>query len=361
MDNTRTAFITFFPIKPDAMGSSAVVNSRFKNWPYKKKIFQISHLKKVNSNQIETIFISKEKPLRKIMKLPEVILRVNRYLKKSKNKIIIIEGASWIFYSFIILFALKFFLTKKKIIYISHSIESEIRKKFSNIYVFYLTRFLENLVFKYADISTSVSTKEQKKIKLYYDTKTILLPNGITIENFSKKKKIPSNYLIYAGSYLYKPNKDAIDYLNYKIMPKLIIKYPNLKLVLTGGGFNNNKFPWILNKGIVSKRDLYNFLFFSIGLCVPLKFGSGTRIKILEALCLGTIVISSKKGIEGIQLKSKNPPFIINNKLKYINKIFQILKYSKNIKKKSINDKKYYLKKYSMSKIIQKFINENKV
>ena len=144
-------------------------------------------------------------------------------------------------------------------------------------------------------------------------------------------------------------------------MPKLIIKYPNLKLVLTGGGFNNNKFPWILNKGIVSKRDLYNFLFFSIGLCVPLKFGSGTRIKILEALCLGTIVISSKKGIEGIQLKSKNPPFIINNKLKYINKIFQILKYSKNIKKKSINDKKYYLKKYSMSKIIQKFINENKV
>ena len=27
---------------------------------------------------------------------------------------------------------------------------------------------------------------------------------------------------IYSGSYLYKPNKDAIDYLNYKIMPLLI-------------------------------------------------------------------------------------------------------------------------------------------
>ena len=29
--------------------------------------------------------------------------------------------------------------------------------------------------------------------------------------------------------------------------------------------------------------------------CVPLKFGSGTRIKIMEALSLGAIVISSKK------------------------------------------------------------------
>ena len=44
----------------------------------------------------------------------------------------------------------------------------------------------------------------------------------------------------------------------------------------------------------------------------PLKFGSGTRIKIIEALTLGTIVISSSKGIEGIKLNKKNPPFIAN-------------------------------------------------
>ena len=102
---------------------------------------------------------------------------------------------------------------------------------------------------------------------------------------------------------MYKPNKDAIDYLNYHIMPTLIKKFPNLKLVITGGGFNK-KFPWIINKGIVTKIKLYKYILSSKCLCVPLKFGSGTRIKIIEALCLGTIVISSKKGIEGIKLKS---------------------------------------------------------
>ena len=51
---------------------------------------------------------------------------------------------------------------------------------------------------------------------------------------------------------------------------------------------------------------------------VPLKFGSGTRIKIIEALTIGTIVVSSSKGIEGIKLKKKNPPLLLMIKPKLI-------------------------------------------
>ena len=60
-----------------------------------------------------------------------------------------------------------------------------------------------------------------------------------------------------------------------------------------------------------------------------MKFGSGTRIKIIEALCLGAVVISTKKGIEGIKLKSTNPPFIEENKSKFIKKILQVIKEKK--------------------------------
>ncbi len=361
MDNTKTAFVTFFPINPNNMGSSAVINSRYTNWPFKKKIFQISHVKKIKNQKIETIYINEEKPIKKIIKLPELIYKINKFLRKSKKKIIVIEGASWIFYSFIILFFFKFFSSKKKIIYISHSIESEIRKKYSSKFIYYLTFVLEKIVFHLSDISTSVSKKEQKKIKLYYNANTVLLPNGISIKSFKKSNKINFDYMIYSGSYLYKPNKDAIDYLNKYVMPKLIIKKPNLKLVLTGGGYNNKKFSWIIDKGIVSKKSLYNLIFFSKGLCVPLKFGSGTRIKIIEALCLGSIVISTKKGIEGIDIKSLNPPFIINEKKEIIKKTLKILSHSKELKKRAIKDRNFYLEKYSMKKILKKFLNENQL
>ena len=86
MKNNKTAFVTFFPIKPDTMGSSAVVNSRFTNWPNYKKIFHISHLGKINNSKIETIHIKKETPINKILKLPEIILKIQNYLKNSKKK-----------------------------------------------------------------------------------------------------------------------------------------------------------------------------------------------------------------------------------------------------------------------------------
>tara|TARA_B100000614_G_C14131227_1_gene320126 strand:- start:36 stop:482 length:447 start_codon:yes stop_codon:yes gene_type:complete len=148
--------------------------------------------------------------------------------------------------------------------------------------------------------------------------------------------------------------------MNNHIMPELVKKIPNLKLVLTGGGFYK-KFPWIINKGIVSKNILNNLIFFSKCLCVPLKFGSGTRIKIIEALCLGAIVISTKKGIEGIKLKSINPPFIEEKKAKFIKKILQVIDENKKIKNKSIDFKKYYLKKYSMKNIINEFLKKNEI
>ena len=81
--------------------------------------------------------------------------------------------------------------------------------------------------------------------------------------------------------------------------------FPKLKLILTGGGYNKKIFPWLIYKKIIPKNELYNLIYYSKCMCVPLKFGSGTRIKIIEALSLGGIVISSKKGIEGLKLFKK--------------------------------------------------------
>tara|TARA_B100000780_G_scaffold95182_1_gene66352 strand:- start:1887 stop:2969 length:1083 start_codon:yes stop_codon:yes gene_type:complete len=357
MHRSKTAFITFFPIIPDNMGSSAVINSRFKNWPNKKKIFQISHVKRVNNRHVNTIFIKKESPINKIIKLPNLIFGVLKFLGDSKNNLIIIEGASWIFYSFITLFSFKLLLPNSKIIYISHSVESEIRKKYSNTAIYYLTKFLEKLVFKYASISTSVSKIEKNKIKKLYNQDTVLYPNALSLDNKVKKQILLKNYIIYSGSYLYKPNKDAIDYINKIIMPNLLKKYLNLKLVLTGGGFDK-KLPWVINKGIVKKKILHNFIYYSKCICVPLKFGSGTRIKIIEAMALGAIVVSTPKGIEGIDLKSKDPPFITSDKKKIIKIILNIIKNNKYFKAKAIKQKAYYEKKYSMKNITESFIKK---
>jgi len=355
MKNNKTAFVTFFPVSPDNMGSSAVINSRFNVWPSNKKIFQISHINKKKNKYFETVYIRKESPINKIASLPKLIFKVFKYLKNSKSKTLIIEGASWIFYSFLVLFAFKIILPSTKIIYISHSVEFEIRKKYSNLIIYSLTYFLEYLVFKNANTSTTVSKIEWRKIYRLYKIKTIIYPNGITIKEKKGKKLIKNKYIIYCGSYFYKPNKKAIDYLNNFLMPNLCKKFPKIKLVLTGGGYTK-KYPWLINKNIVSKDKLYNLISFSSCMLVPLEFGSGTRIKIIESLMLGCIVLSSVKGIEGKNLKKKNPPFIASSMNNQIKKLTYILNNNKKLKKFSNNNINYYNNLYSMNNITKKFL-----
>ena len=43
-------------------------------------------------------------------------------------------------------------------------------------------------------------------------------------------------------------------------MPNIVKKFPKIKLILTGGGYNK-KFPWLVNKGIVSKKNLYKLIY----------------------------------------------------------------------------------------------------
>ena len=114
----KTAFLCFFPVFPTNMGSAEVIRSLFLCWPGKKKLFQISHLKSIKNNKrYESVNIFYEKPLFKIIVLPILIFKCIKYLKNSKIKLVIIEGPSWIGYSFITLIALKLLSPKVKIIY----------------------------------------------------------------------------------------------------------------------------------------------------------------------------------------------------------------------------------------------------
>ena len=81
----------------------------------------------------------------------------------------------------------------------------------------------------------------KKKIYNLYK-KTYIFPNGINIKKNFSKRILKDNYIIFIGSYSYKPNKIAINYLNNILMPEILKEFPDLKLVLTGGGYKR-KFP----------------------------------------------------------------------------------------------------------------------
>ena len=125
--------------------------------------------------------------------------------------------------------------------------------------------------------------------------------------NLKKKyKKIINDnfkyrYIFYSGSYEYLPNKIVIDRLVKKIMPNLLNYFPNLKLIITGDKNLPYNDKWIKTFGLVSKSKYISILKKSVCIAIPSKEGYGTRVKIIEALCYGAVVVSSKIGSEGIE------------------------------------------------------------
>ena len=355
----RTAFVAFYTVYPSNMGSSEVSSSFFESWVGVKKLFQISHINKINNRKIHTQFIDKENPINKMLNIVQLAREVKQFLLKSHKPNIIIEGPSWIGYSFIFFIISKILIPKAFIIYHSHSVEYEIRKKNSNYLISFLTKIMENFIFNNTDLATSVSTKEKNKIKNLYDKETIIFPNGIHLKKLQNKNIkffLPRNYIFFSGSYLYGPNKKAIEFLNNYFMPKLVKIFPNLKLVLTGGGYNLNH-SWLINLGVVSKDHVVKLLKNSKLILVPIYEGYGTRIKIIEALMLGVPVVSSPKGIEGIdyKLNAFKSPLVHKSKSVLLRYARNVLKNNQVYKKNSKKNKGKYIAIYNMKEIVRKF------
>ena len=89
----------------------------------------------------------------------------------------------------------------------------------------------------------------------------------------------------------------------------------------------------------------------SICLFTPIKEGYGTRIKILEALAYNNRVVSTIKGIEGIEYQSNENIKIVKNKNEMIN---EIIKFSKFKKKNTSNQ---FMRNYSMQINSKKLFN----
>lgn len=360
------ALVAFYEASAGGHGAAEVTLSLYDSINCKKKKFEIKKysifkfFEKINLNIFENIF--------KLIYLVVLSYKIVKYLNQYKKNIVIIEGASWIGYSYFTIKIIKFFKPKTKFIYHAHNIEYYLRRKKNNIFIIFLTKFLEKKLYKIVDIGTVVSKLDQIEIKKLYKIKTLILSNGINKKRLKIKKinkHVPKNFIIFSGSYSFFPNKESINLIIHKIFPKILKKYPDMKLVITGKDFPIDKFNnynFIYYYKDIPKHYL-NYLFLkSKFLLAPMFNATGTKLKIIEALMLGSIIISSKEGMNGIFLPKKiNPPFIFNSKSEMYKMVDIAINNNKILKKNAKLKSYFYKKNYSMENITKDFFADVKL
>lgn len=166
-------------------------------------------------------------------------------------------------------------------------------------------RFAEPKVWKDANMVGAMSEIDAKIIQKAAPNATVTLtPNGVDVNFFNKNIAVERDNVtaVYMGDYKYFPNTDAITYFASEILPLVRQRKPNFRLTLLG----KDPSPEILAlqsdsitvTGLVD--DTRPYLQSSAMFICPLRSGSGTRFKLMEALACGCPVVSTSLGCEGL-------------------------------------------------------------
>jgi glycosyltransferase involved in cell wall biosynthesis len=256
-------------------------------------------------------------------------------VQRAAADMVILEGASWAVYHWMLLRAIRQAEPRIKVVYHSHNVEYYLRLSRNGRLIATLTRWAEGHLLRNADFSTAVSEIDQDQFERLYRVKPSLLPNGVDVERFASPDpvrverlrqsfRLDMNTVIFAGFYAYKPNREAVDFLVRTVMPSLRQRHSTATLALTGGGAPYHE-SWIRNVGSVPYEDFPAFVA-ACGIAVaPIFSGSGTRLKILEAMAAGLPVVATEKAAEGLSLRHGEDVLFAHDKAGFVNCIIHLL------------------------------------
>jgi hypothetical protein len=135
------------------------------------------------------------------------------------------------------------------------------------------------------------------------DTSEIaIIPNGVAREYLTFDEPKRPGALIHPGSLTFAPNFEAMEFFLNDIFPRIRAAQPEATMTITGGyrGVPIQRLPPAKVTLTGQVPDIRPLIARSEVCVVPLLQGGGTRLKILEAMALGTPVVSTSKGAEGI-------------------------------------------------------------
>jgi glycosyltransferase involved in cell wall biosynthesis len=165
-------------------------------------------------------------------------------------------------------------------------------------------RYARHLLERF-DACTVVSEEELSRVETFAaPCRLAVVPNAIDVSQYvaSEAQPQPSS-LIHTGALTYWANYDAVDYFVSAIYPLIKSAVPEAVFRITGDTAGVPLEKLQTGDGVVFTGYLQSVqpaIANSWACVVPLRVGGGTRFKVLEALALGTPVVATSKGVEGL-------------------------------------------------------------
>jgi glycosyltransferase involved in cell wall biosynthesis len=212
----------------------------------------------------------------------------------------------------------------------------------------------ESTYLKYYQCIIAMSDTDRQYLKsLCPEAKRIeVVPNGVDLDYFSPSlnQRVEPFSLLFSGTMGHPPNEEAMIFFCHHIFPKVLHRFPNAKLTIVGRAPSPSIEKWgkqhnIQVTGFVP--DTRPYFEKAEVFIVPLLSGSGTRLKILEAMAMGKAIVSTSIGAEGIEYTHEKNIVIANDAEQFAESILTLFQNRDYRKKLEESAKLLVAEKYS--------------
>ncbi len=162
--------------------------------------------------------------------------------------------------------------------------------------------------------------------RLTESANVIIYPNAIPMTPMPNR--VEEDVIAFSGNLEYHPNRTAVQFFAREIWPTLSRNNPKLKWRLIGMN------PEAIRRDIKGLErvettgpvaDAVSELAAATVVVAPLRSGSGTRLKIIEAWAAGRAVVATKLGAEGLPITDRKEIYLADKAEDFIQSIEDLL------------------------------------
>ncbi len=155
-----------------------------------------------------------------------------------------------------------------------------------------------------------------------------VVPNGVDTQSFAPSDEPIEPYsMVFTGTMDYVPNNDGMIYFLENIFPLIKQKVPQARIYIVGShpskALQRMASEDVIVTGYVD--DVRPYTARASVYVVPLRMGSGTRLKILEALAMKKAIVTTSIGGEGIELQDGKNAMIGDTPVQFAENVVNLL------------------------------------
>ncbi len=269
--------------------------------------------------------------------------------------------------------------SKAKISLRSHNIEHEIwhrtalneKGKIRRLYLKILAKRIKNLKLKYIncyDFLVPITARDGRRYSFFGCRKPqIVIQTGVDMENY----QIQNNNTEYPGFFHlgaldWMPNQEALIWFIENAWQIFVEKHPEQKFYVAGRNATENFIELLQNfknvEYVGEVESANEFINSKSVMIVPLLSGSGMRIKIIEGMALGKLIITTSIGTEGIDTTHNENILIADTPEEFVSEMEKLLINKEDFMRISENAVKFVSENYDNKNItssLVEFYKEN--